>query len=221
MKNFPDGTREFVIGTTGSGKTFYTVRRTENVPRMIAIDPKRTLKKDMEHDKLIDQDMGELLRYLQANEGGHFRVIYMPTPGDEMYETHEICRLLEIMQAPYRDEVPGAKKVMLIIEEAAQSVPQPVSRDARGALRIATMGREMGIDLMVVTQRPQSVDKTMREMFDGRITCFQVVGDDAIGAAAKLMNAAKDAPGKIANLRQFEHVLYENNEAKTQQPLKE
>lgn len=192
-----DGKRMCVFGKSGSGKTYYTNAAIRNAPRLIVFDPKRSYRAIGANFTIVS-GLENFLKVFQAKQHGGFRIVYEPEPFKEPVELHEICKLIERFQEPYLERK-SSEKIMLVNEEAHAGCPNPPDPKLNGFGRLIQMGREMGINIISVTQRPQSVAKFVRENVD-RIACFQVSGNDAVKTAADAM-MAEDAREAIAALK--------------------
>ena len=208
-----DGKRMCVFGKSGSGKTYFVNRIIAKVPRLIVFDPKRSYRKEGGYQTVTD--LAALLVALQAGQGGSFRIVYEPTPFREAAELHEVAKLVERLQVPYLDGKFDLK-VMIVNEEAHAGIPNPPDPKLNGFGRLIQMGREMGIDVISVTQRPQSMAKFVRENVD-RIACFAVSGNDAAKTAADAM-MAEDAKAEIVALKPREFVLWDEIDGWTRKP---
>lgn len=216
-----DGILQAVFGMKGSGKSYFVQRCIKSVPRLIVFDPKRSYRKAGVADVVIS-DGGEvgrkkLLAYLAPRHATRFRVIYEPAPLQEVEELHEVSRLIELLQEPYLNEESDLK-TMLVVEEAHTASPNPPNPKFNGFARLVTMGRESGIDIIPVTQRPQAISMFIRDNAD-RVACFQVSGEPAVEAAARTMAAAENPTEAIRSLAKYEFVFFENSAWEKRRPL--
>nr|BDD44506.1 hypothetical protein 6 [Moraxellaceae bacterium] len=213
-----DGKRMAVIGKTGSGKSVYVQKLIAEMDRLVIFDPKRSYRKEAKKLRAyVAQDLGDLLETLRDNADKSFRVIYEPTPTREEQELSDVCMVLEMLQRPYLDGKANAK-VTLVVEELHQGNPNPPSREFVGFARCIQMGRESGINVIGVTQRPQSVSKYFRENIE-RMAVFQVAGVDAAKAAADMADGNNALERDVLDLRDYRFVLYENGNYKVCDPI--
>lgn len=214
-----DGILMPVFGMKGSGKTHFTMHCIEPVPRLVVFDPKRSYRKGFKGE-IIEAGGGAGLARLKdaINTNDGFRVLYEPEALREDQELHEISKLLMWLQRPYLDEEPGARKVMLVVEEAHTASPNPPNPKLNGFARLVTMGRESGIDVITVTQRPQSISMFIRDNAD-RVACFQVSGEPAVEAAARTIVSTERPDDAIRSLQKWEYVFAENGAWEKCKPL--
>jgi len=210
-----DGILMCVFGMKGSGKSYFTQRSIQSVPRLIVFDPKHSYHKVKGFQ--VVKGLKALLDVLRRNHAGTFRVVYEPEPLNEVKELHEVSRLIEALQKPYKDET-SHLKTMLVVEEAHTASPNPPNPKFNGFARLVTMGRESGIDIIPVTQRPQSISMFIRDNAD-RVACFQVAGEAAVEATARTIISRESAADAIRELKKYEYVFYENSEWKKKPPL--
>lgn len=213
-----DGKRLSVYGMTGSGKTVFTQGQIIDVPRVVIFDPKRSYRKDARRLKLYCVDtLADLVDCMRDNAFGNFRVVYEPEPGFEAEELHEVSKLVERLQLPH---LTGKKnlKTMLVVEEVHNAVPNPPSRKLNGFNRLVTMGREMGVDIITVTQQPQAVATYVRDSAD-RMACFKVATVRAATAAADARDGDPALIAAIQGLKDFEFVFLDGNAWKVFPPI--
>ncbi len=204
-----DGKRLAVFGMTGSGKTVYVTKIIEQVPRLIVFDPKRSYRKTADQMRLTRLASLEAMQaYLMTHEKGNFRVLFEPEPEYEPDELHAVSQLVEALQDDFANGMAN-RKTMLLVEEAHLGAPNPMDRKKNGFARLVTMGREWGVDIITVTQRPQDISKRVRENVN-RVAVFKVSGEDAVFAAAKTINRSGVAEAIEGLIEPGAHVYFDD-----------
>lgn len=133
--------RVFTVGKTGSGKTFFNEYLTGDIARLIALDPKPSLKKWEDLETVTSVDSASI-RALMRGENRRVRV-----PGNGRFEAW----------IPWLDLIWRMGNVTCYADEINLIVPP--KRTIFEWNRLYQQGRERGIGMWASTQRPVDVPK--------------------------------------------------------------
>jgi len=168
MASERDGQRFYVPGHPGQGKTNLLQVLTMNMPRLIVIDPKHSWRMKRKTLGLyIASDLADFLKVLKEawNSDGNFRIVFEPEADEEEAQGSDIGKLFINLHRRYLEN-PAMEKTCIAIDEAAEVLPNPVSKKYRGLLQCCSMGREIGIDVFGGTQYPVDVSKKFQRYAD-------------------------------------------------------
>lgn len=132
--------RTAIFGQTGSGKTFLAAYLLRNVRRLVVFDPKGMLRGEWGLEEWSDKTRDRLLN------GDPIRV--------------RVAAPLDGGWSPYLWDIYNAGDVVLYVDEMYGVVP--IGKRPPDALNaLYTRGRELGIGVMAVSQRPLWIPKQM------------------------------------------------------------
>jgi hypothetical protein len=204
--NERDGKRIFVAGHPGQGKTNLLQVLTRDASRLVVIDPKHSWRLNQKTLGLyLAKDMRDFLAVFKKSwkEDGAFRIVFEPEPLEAEGQSSDIAQLIFELQRPYLEN-PGMGKTCLVIDEISEALPNVrQSKNCRGILRAASMGREIGLDVYGGTQYPVNCSLEFRRLVD-RALILPVVGQ-AIKAVDDL---AAGNPEVIAAVEKLERHHY-------------
>ncbi len=162
-----EGKRIGLFGASGSGKTTKGRKIIAGLNRLVVFDPKREWER--EGKKWLSgfvpvysyADFCRVLRKKWANKRG-FHIVYVPPFGAESDHLSAICATLYAWQAGYKKT--HTAKITLFIDEAQEGIPAGTGRNnpQHGALILARMGRDRGVNMVVASQRITTVDIGIR-----------------------------------------------------------
>lgn len=138
----------------------------KNCRRLIVFDPKQEWVREGRgwlKSPVIVSNLFEFKRVMQKKfSQPAFNVIYVPPLGDASAHLSALCNEIFKMQIAYK--VQHFSKITLLIDEAQEGIPAGTSRlnPYHGALTIAKMGRDRGINMIVASQRIKTVDIGIR-----------------------------------------------------------
>lgn len=138
-----------VFGMTGMGKTRWTRAFLRDKPRVIIMDPM------VEHDGLLFDDLGALIDHVMHYRTFRVRVEF---PDD-------FAMLCAIAYA--------ARDCWLVIEETQRVLPQSRIEPPASFLDIVYRGRHRRVNLLMVSQRPSTVNIAARSQWSRLITFRQ------------------------------------------------
>lgn len=103
----------------------------------------------------------KVLRKKWANKTG-FQIVYVPPFGEEVGHLSAVATTIYGYQSGYKTS--HWAKITLFVDEAQEGVPSGTGRNnpTHGALLVARMGRDRGINLIVASQRINTVDIGIR-----------------------------------------------------------
>lgn len=131
---------KLIVGKTGSGKTFKTVKLIADCRRLIMFD---TQGKDY-IDGVMFYDMNELKRFWLKVYQGSFRLIFRPL--DPLAEFEEICRLAFLLGG-----------LTIVVEELPSLCgPQTIGQELR---KVIFRGRLNDIRFIGLMQRPIGIHR--------------------------------------------------------------
>lgn len=133
--------------------------------------------------------------------GRGFKIVFVPSFGNEAAELSDVCRHLYMIQAEYG--LTHAAKITILIDEAQEGIPSGTARDnpRHGALILARMGRSRGINMIVCSQRLTTVDINIRANLS-RVYIYRMAELSDIKAANEIIRD-KDGLLKQANFSYF------------------
>ena len=216
-----------VYGASGSGKTFYALNLIKGAKRVIAFDPMGEFS-GKHRFKAVSCDgrswRKELLAYMQANwsKGFQIALTYDTSPA---LVGHEVYTFLKAVQKSYLDGK-SLDKVVVVLEEADQLIPNQSLPAEISSLQIGapTKARHYGIDLLVLTQRPQLITTTMRDNSQAQVffrlgsrSAQQFCGDELAGAANTEHNVAWWR-SQLAGLTTGQHWILRNGQVSNHGP---
>lgn len=145
------------IGKSGSGKTYWLKRhpdvRRAAGRRLLVWDPYQS------HDCHYQEDKRAFARHVAnaVKQGRGFRLGLSMQPSQDNFEFFCQCAWIAL---------DGAKQTTVLIEEA-NDVTQPGKARAHWG-QLIRVGRKFGAVIMVATQRPQEIDKTIFTQTDSQ-----------------------------------------------------
>lgn len=156
-----------IFGASGSGKTTKARQIIRNTQRLIVFDPKREWMREGKNwlaNFCVVYSYDEFLRVLRkkwCNKTG-FQIVYVPPFGCEKEHLSAICTTVYAYQYGYKRE--HMAKITIFVDEAQEGIPSGTgSRNpTHGALLVSRMGRDRGINLVIVSQRINTVDIGIR-----------------------------------------------------------
>lgn len=206
MSGSRSGLRMAVYGKSQSGKTYYVKKMIADKDRIVVFDPEEQFE-DLPGFYRA-KDLADFLSILSDCWDGAFRVIYTPTEMNEEAELHQVARIVQELQEPYK-RGEHDQKVMFVVDEAQDSFGMYVKPKHNGFGKIMSKGGKRGIDVVYIAQRPAEVNPRARGNLD-RVASFALAFINDIEAAEKAMQV----PGtgeKIQNLAKFHHVYRDEN----------
>ncbi len=161
-----DGHRIGIFGASGSGKTTKARQLIKNCGRLIVFDPKQEWLREGRgwlKSPVIVSNLFEFKRAMQKKfSQPSFAIVYVPPLADASQHLSQLCNEIFKMQVGYK--ALHNAKITLLVDEAQEGIPAGTSRlnPYHGALTIAKMGRDRGINLIVASQRIKTVDIGIR-----------------------------------------------------------
>ncbi|OEJ64655.1 P-loop NTPase family protein [Magnetovibrio blakemorei] len=153
-------------------------------------------------------DLADFLRVLEDCWDGNFRLIYVPQEMHEEAELHQVSRIVQALQEPYKLGE-NERKVMFVVDEAQDSFGLHVKPKHSGFGRIMSKGGKRGIDVVYLAQRPAEVSPRARGNLD-RVASFALSFSNDIEAAERAMQV-QGAGQMIQELERFHHVYRDEN----------
>lgn len=156
-----------IFGASGSGKTTKARTIIRSTKRLIVFDPKREWTREGQNwlpAFTPVSSYAEFVRILKkkwSNKGG-FQIVYTPPFGCEKEHLSAIATTIYAYQAGYKRD--HMAKITLFVDEAQEGIPSGTGmrNPTHGALLIARMGRDRGINLIIASQRINTVDIGIR-----------------------------------------------------------
>lgn len=165
-QNSTDGQRIGIFGASGSGKTTKARELIKSCGRLIVFDPKQEWLREGRgwlRSPVIVSNLFEFKRAIQKRfTNPTFSIVYVPPLADAGAHLSALCNEIFKLQAGYK--ISHFSKITLLIDEAQEGIPAGTSRinPRHGALTIAKMGRDRGINMIVASQRIKTVDIGIR-----------------------------------------------------------
>lgn len=165
-----NGKRIGIFGASGSGKTTKARGIIKSIRRLIVFD---SIKQEWlrEGKKWLPLfipvfTIEELKKAILKHWIKGFQIVFVPKIGEEIKQLNDVCMVIWQMQAGYKSC--HLAKITLLIDEAQEGVPSGTARDnpKHGALILARMGRDRGVNLIVASQRIKTVDIAIRANLD-------------------------------------------------------
>jgi len=199
------GERYGLFGTSGSGKTTKARQLISGCRRVVVFDSLKgewaqNAKKWLGKDAVVVDAAGFFaVLYKKWHIG--FKIVVMPTFSREIQDLHHVCSVIWCAQADFG--VNHAAKLTLFIDEAQEGIPSGIKfkMPAHAALRLATMGRGKGVNMIVASQRIKSVDINIRSNLTGMFV-FRLSDLADIQEARRLLLGQGDA-GSIPNFAYY------------------
>ncbi len=163
-----DGQRIGIFGASGCGKTTKARSLITSCNRLIVFDPKQEwIREKWLKNRVIVQTIADFKRVMSKKFATGFHIVYVPNLSNAVKELSDLCSEIFKMQAGYK--VQHMAKITVLIDEAQEGIPSGTSRlnPAHGALTIAKMGRDRGINMIVASQRIKTVDIGIRANLSG------------------------------------------------------
>lgn len=200
-----DGKHVGVFGKTGSGKSALTFEWTREAERLFVFDPKGSWAKQPGFEVL--KHFSQVKPFLDDMGDGAFKVVYTPEALKAPKRLSTLSLMLMDLQEPYfwgRKH----KKLTLVADELADGFPLSLPSGVPGFAELCQKGREYGVNVVGITQRPASVHPAFR----GNLTRiasfnFSFVNDRKAVALAMEDEAVMDA---LTGLGLYEYLLFEN-----------
>lgn len=158
-----DGRRLAIFGKSGSGKSYIAEKMVEKAGRVFVFDPKGSWMKYQGFE--IIEDFSKVLQFLKDMGDAAFRAVYLPESGLEMKRLSTLSYLLMDAQNDYFHEKSN-EKLTFVVDELADSFPLSVGMDRRGFASACQKGREFGLNVIGITQRPATVSTIFRGNLD-------------------------------------------------------
>lgn len=165
-QNSTDGQRIGIFGSSGSGKTTKSRELIKSCGRLVVFDPKQEWLREGRgwlKSPVIVSNLFEFKRAIQKKfTNPTFSIIYVPPLADAGAHLSALCNEIFKLQAGYKTA--HFSKITLLVDEAQEGIPAGTSRinPRHGALTIAKMGRDRGINLIVLSQRLKNIDISLR-----------------------------------------------------------
>lgn len=216
-----DGKRMGILGKSGSGKTFFAQRCIRENNRLVILDPKhsgswKAYAKD--NNIYVANGLADLVDVISDNRDGTFRILYCPNPETRFLELHGISEVLERLQRKYMN-MEADDKVTLLIDELHMLNPLHDNyKNGNGFLRLVTMGREYGINIIGITQRPQNISMDFRDNVD-RVCGFKVAGTKPAKAVTDMCDGNEEVYKALLDLNPYHHVYYEEGDWQVMPPV--
>lgn len=160
-----EGKRIGLFGASGTGKTTKARILIGKICRLVVFDPKREWEREGKNWLSLFRpvySLDELKKALKKSFSKRFQIVYIPRFGDEKKELDALCKYIYLLQSSYKTQ--HMAKITLFVDEAQMGIPAGTSRNnpAHGALLLAQMGRDKGVNLIVASQRLKTVDINIR-----------------------------------------------------------
>jgi hypothetical protein len=181
----PDNT--LIIGKTGSGKTVHALRRSAQSDRLLIFDTNG-------HDYaagVVIYTLADLRKFWRRCYQGKFRIIYRPE--NERPEFSEVAELV------------FACGNMTVVIEEADTFCRPQQVDL-ATWKILKRGRHRDLRVIMITQRPFGIDRTVTSQAD-EIVVFRT--EEPRDLAYLEDRIGKDAVSKIVTLPEYHYVLWQ------------
>ncbi len=151
MRPISDGRNILVAGSTGSGKSAWTMQQCGQAPRLLVWDAMAEwARRARLHSVTSAAELGALVaRDLKAPRGSRFRVAYAGPVTREHFDA--FCKIAWV----WLRSQPGT----LVVEELADVTTPGKAPPAWG--EIVRKGRHTGATVYALTQRPAESDKTI------------------------------------------------------------
>ncbi len=153
-----------LFGCSGSGKTTKAKKLLTNVRRLIIIDPQREFMDNPTTTAKKATSRAEFIAILKSNFlKSNFAIIYCPKNLSSLKDDVDfIAKYIYGLQSAYGKG--HFAKITLFIDEAQEAVPSGTyqKNPDNGVLLLARMGRKRGINLVIVSQRLNTVDINLR-----------------------------------------------------------
>lgn len=209
-----DGKHTGVFGKTGSGKTELTFQWTKEVERLFVFDPKGSWAKKPGFEVL--KHFSQVKPFLEDMGDGAFKAVYVPEALQAPKRLSTLSMMLFDVQRAYFNET-AHKKLTLVSDELQDGFPLALPGGVPGFAELCSKGREYGVNIVGVTQRPAAIHPHFRGNLN-RIAAFNFsfVNDRKAIAEAMEDEAVKDA---LMDLAEYEYLLYENQKWEKQNPI--
>lgn len=167
-----NATKELITGASGSGKSFFMVKRLSPAQRLVILD----CKGDMENERPFTNQINvhsekEFLEAVKTNWKRGFKINFcMPRNRFGDVEEHKVealgkklCGLLLGMQRPYRDGY-DSRQLVFAVDECAVAFPRkPKHGDAWVRSFFNIHARNHGINIVSITQSISDVSMFVRK----------------------------------------------------------
>jgi hypothetical protein len=212
-----DGKRMAIFGKSGSGKTELALSMTRDARRLLVFDPKGSWAKKPGFEVL--SHFSQVKPFLNDMGDGDFRAVYMPEALAAVKRLSTLGNMLLDYQQPFFKSDGGAGlPITLAVDELADAFPLALPGGYPGFAEVCQKGREFGINVIGITQRPASVHPAFRGNLD-RIAAFNFsfVNDRKAVALAMEDEAVMD---ELTRLEPFHFIAFDGSKWEIRPPAK-
>ena len=198
-----DANRSLVIGCSGTGKSWDVKIALKKWQRAIVFDP------EDEYETLPgfvkSTSIQGVLDILQKKWKSNFKIAFVPQPGQEEKQLHELSLLIVHAQEPYKKGL-LKKKLLLVVEEIDLSFPnQKLKKEHWGFSHICSRGRKRGIEVMAVAQRLAEVNTRLRGNATGGMKFFMPADDVDLQTMCKFVGRKNSEKLQSLQIGEFCH----------------
>ncbi|MBF0383400.1 MAG: DUF87 domain-containing protein [Magnetococcales bacterium] len=148
-----------IFGKSGSGKSTRAKQMLHSEQRLVIFD---TMGEYGEEGVYQVHSLAQLKQYLAEN-WRQFKVAYVPPYATRVEALHKLSVMLRGLQQPYINNVPGAQKMTLMVEELNGCFPvSGLTANLMGFADLCGRGRHFGIGLIGISQRFAAVHNDFR-----------------------------------------------------------
>jgi len=200
----------FVTGMTGTGKSYlirYMLKRTELPITVVSM-------KEVDIDN-VKKIISNLSKNLVTSENYKNIIMLQDRIGKENFgfymgwiTTDEIVEFMDMLADILRNK----NNSILYIDEAQNFLPQ-VGKFSTNLVRLVSMARENNIHILMATQRPQDIQKSVLNNCKWKIS-FKLSEANAVKAMSK--NFENITEDQIKSLDQYYFIIQESTTGKTE-----
>ena len=204
-----DGKRSAVFGKSGSGKTHLVKTKIlGTADRVVIFDPEEDYI-DLKGFIAV-YSLEKLLEVLKDCWDSSFLISFVPDPGFEEKQLHEVSCLIERLQEPYKQGKTNSK-ILLVVDELNLSFPLNYKPDFSGFARLCSRGRKRGVSIVGVTQRPAEVATRFRGNLD-RLVAFNFSLPNDLRVIRETCGG--EAEIQVQKLQKYQYLAYEDGNFK-------
>lgn len=206
---FMQNRHALIVGTSGSGKTFFTQRRAAGMnSQWVAFDPMAPANGGGWNAAKVVQTFGDLNEALESGDN----VVYLPP----QYAVKEAAvRVIAVLLKHQKGQGNKPRELTLFIDEAHLSFPNGSGKTSGGALRTA---RHSNLGIVSITQALADLDPQVQSNVNETII-FKCSDVYVAGLERVAKIIGKEKAAMLPNFKTGEHFVIKNGEMTHEQPI--